>query len=99
MNTIQTEVFEAAFNGSENMLICAPTGAGKTNVALLAMLNTIGKYINSKGIVNLNKFKIVYLAPMKALVAEMVLTFTERLKRKISIYFWKKLKFSLLIID
>lgn len=62
------------------MLICAPTGAGKTNIALLAMLNTIGKYINSKGIVNLNKFKIVYLAPMKALVAEMVLTFAERLK-------------------
>ena len=26
------------------MLICAPTGAGKTNVALLAMLSVIEKY-------------------------------------------------------
>lgn len=63
------------------MLVCAPTGAGKTNVALLAMLQVIGRYINSRGEVDLSKFKIVYLAPMKALVAEMVLTFTKRLER------------------
>lgn len=65
------------------MLVCAPTGAGKTNVALLTMMQLIGKHINSKGVVDLSKFKIVYLAPMKALVAEMVLTFTQRLTRKI----------------
>lgn len=62
------------------MLVCAPTGAGKTNVALLAMLQVIGRYMNSKGVIDLSKFKIVYLAPMKALVAEMVLTFSKRLE-------------------
>lgn len=61
------------------MLVCAPTGAGKTNVALLTMLNVIGSAIKKDGTVDLNKFKIVYLAPMKALVAEMVLTFSQRL--------------------
>jgi pre-mRNA-splicing helicase BRR2 len=52
------------------MLVCAPTGAGKTNVALLAMLEVIGKYMDDNGKVDLGKFKIVYIAPMKALVAE-----------------------------
>lgn len=52
------------------MLICAPTGAGKTNVALLTMLQVIGQYISPSGDLDLNKFKIVYVAPMKALVAE-----------------------------
>ncbi|EAS04385.2 small nuclear ribonucleoprotein helicase (macronuclear) [Tetrahymena thermophila SB210] len=79
-NPIQSAVFDCAFNRTENMLVCAPTGAGKTNIALLAILNVIGKYIDRRGVVNLNKFKIVYLAPMKALVGEMVLTFTQRLK-------------------
>lgn len=46
------------------------------------MLQVIGRYINARGEVDLSKFKIVYLAPMKALVAEMVLTFTKRLARK-----------------
>jgi pre-mRNA-splicing helicase BRR2 len=82
LNAIQTKVYETAFEKAENMLVCAPTGAGKTNVALLAMLQVIGRYINSRGEVDLSKFKIVYLAPMKALVAEMVLTFTKRLERK-----------------
>jgi len=31
-------VCDAAINNSDNLLICAPTGAGKTNIALLAML-------------------------------------------------------------
>jgi replicative superfamily II helicase len=38
LNTLQSRVFEAAFNKDENMLICAPTGAGKTNVAMLTCL-------------------------------------------------------------
>ena len=33
---------EAALEGSENLLLCAPTGAGKTNVAMMAMLHEIG---------------------------------------------------------
>lgn len=32
------QVYRAAFKTSENLLVCAPTGAGKTNVAMLALL-------------------------------------------------------------
>jgi len=74
------------------VLVCAPTGAGKTNVALLAMLQVIGRYMNSKGVIDLSKFKIVYLAPMKALVAEMVLTFSKRLERKLKIKYLLSIK-------
>ena len=52
------------------MLVCAPTSAGKTNVALLSVLQTIGAYRDSNsGEIDLSKFKIVYIAPMKALVS------------------------------
>jgi pre-mRNA-splicing helicase BRR2 len=42
LNVIQSAVCDAAMNTSDNLLICAPTGAGKTNVALLTMLQVIG---------------------------------------------------------
>ena len=32
----------------ENLLICAPTGAGKTNVALLAIMHEISKRVDKK---------------------------------------------------
>jgi pre-mRNA-splicing helicase BRR2 len=38
LNYIQSKVYEAAFTRNENLLICAPTGAGKTNIALLTIL-------------------------------------------------------------
>lgn len=37
LNVIQSIVFDTAYNTNENLLICAPTGAGKTNIALLAI--------------------------------------------------------------
>ncbi|CAD8198479.1 unnamed protein product [Paramecium octaurelia] len=79
LNTIQSIVYETALLSDENMLICAPTGAGKTNVALLTMLQTIGQYYEH-GIVDIQKFKIIYIAPMKALVNEMVHNFQNRLE-------------------
>src|SRR6218665_1581560 len=64
----------------ENMLVCAPTGAGKTNVALLTIMREIGKHIDpATGIIRTDEFKVVYIAPMKSLVQEMVANFSKRL--------------------
>lgn len=41
LNRIQSQIYEAAYKSNENLLICAPTGAGKTNVALMAMVREI----------------------------------------------------------
>ena len=80
LNRIQTRCFPTAFNDDGNMLICAPTGSGKTNVAMLAMLREIGKHRNAEtGEIMLDNFKIVYVAPLKALVQEQVGNFGARL--------------------
>jgi len=47
---------------------------------MLAMLNLIGQHVKEDGGVDLDAFKIVYVAPMKALVQEVVLNFSQRLK-------------------
>ena len=52
--------------------VCFTQGAGKTNVALLTMLREIGKHSNSDGTINVDEFKIIYVAPMRSLVQEMV---------------------------
>ena len=65
----------------ENLLLCAPTGAGKTNVALLAMLHEIGKHVNEDGTINADMFKIIYVAPMRSLVQEMTGNFSKRLAK------------------
>ncbi|KAJ2762335.1 Pre-mRNA splicing, partial [Coemansia sp. BCRC 34490] len=80
LNRVQSRVFPAAFESDDNMLICAPTGAGKTNCAALTMLRTIGQFRDPEsGHVDLDGFKMVYIAPMKALVAEMAGSFGKRL--------------------
>ena len=78
LNRIQSKVFDIAFHSNENMLICAPTGAGKTNIALMTMLNLVGQHLHG-GIIRKEEFKIVYVAPMKALAAEMAENFKKAL--------------------
>jgi len=81
LNRIQTKCFPTAFNEDGNMLICAPTGSGKTNVAMLTILREIGKNRNPEtGEIMLDDFKIVYIAPLKALVQEQVGNFGKRLE-------------------
>lgn len=81
LNRIQTKCYPTAFNDDGNMLICAPTGSGKTNVAMLAILREIGKNRNHEtGEIMLDDFKIVYIAPLKALVQEQVGNFGKRLE-------------------
>ena len=80
LNPIQSKVFHAAFEGDSNMLICAPTGSGKTNIALLTVLKALSHHYNPKTKkLNLSAFKIVYIAPLKALVQEQVREFQRRL--------------------
>ena len=71
LNRIQSIVFDVAYNTNQNLLICAPTGAGKTNIAMLTVVNQINKNFED-GVLKKDNFKIVYVAPMKALAAEMV---------------------------
>ncbi|KAK0079487.1 hypothetical protein PV325_001204 [Microctonus aethiopoides] len=78
LNRIQSIVFNVAYNSNENLLICAPTGAGKTNVALLTVIHQLKLHIDN-GILKKNDFKIVYIAPMKALAAEMTASFNKKL--------------------
>ncbi|KAF3906765.1 hypothetical protein AA313_de0204902 [Arthrobotrys entomopaga] len=81
LNRIQSKCYPTAFKDDGNMLVCAPTGSGKTNVAMLTMLREIGKNIDQKtGQVRLDDFKIIYIAPLKALVQEQVGNFGKRLE-------------------
>jgi antiviral helicase SLH1 len=89
LNRMQSLVYPVAYNTSENMLICAPTGAGKTDAAMLTILSTVAKNVHphpseapqgSNFAVNTADFKIVYVAPMKALAAEI----TEKLGRRLA---------------
>ncbi|XP_035776945.1 activating signal cointegrator 1 complex subunit 3-like [Anopheles albimanus] len=79
LNRIQSVVFNTAYNSNENLLVCAPTGAGKTNVAMLTIVNTIRQFVD-QGVIHRDQFKIVYVAPMKALAAEMTSNFGKRLQ-------------------
>ena len=57
LNRIQSVVFQTAYNTNENLLICAPTGAGKTNIALLTVVHQIKQHIEND-IIMKNKFKV-----------------------------------------
>jgi pre-mRNA-splicing helicase BRR2 len=81
LNRIQSKCYDAAFNDDGNLLICAPTGSGKTNVAMLTILREIGKHRDPEtGEINLADFKIIYISPLKALVQEQVGNFGKRLE-------------------
>ncbi|KAL3734464.1 hypothetical protein ACJRO7_023766 [Eucalyptus globulus] len=80
LNRVQSKVYETALFSAENILLCAPTGAGKTNVAVLTMLQQIALNRDPDGSFNHSNYKIVYVAPMKALVAEIVGNLSNRLQ-------------------
>ncbi|KDE06013.1 pre-mRNA splicing factor [Microbotryum lychnidis-dioicae p1A1 Lamole] len=80
LNPVQSRLYPIAFGTDEPILLCAPTGAGKTNAAMLTILNELSKHRNEvTGEFDFSAFKIVYVAPMKALVQEMVGNFSKRL--------------------
>ncbi|RLV93525.1 Antiviral helicase SLH1 [Spathaspora sp. JA1] len=87
LNKMQSLVYPVAYNTNENMLVCAPTGAGKTDVALLTILHTVNQYVTETAQENditididYDEFKIVYVAPLKALAAEIVEKYSKKLQ-------------------
>eukprot|EP00798_Chlamydomonas_sp_ICE-L_P004885 gene4887-34650_t len=67
LNRIQSRIFNAAYNSNENLLVCAPTGAGKTNIAMIAVLREIAQNMRH-GVIQKGEFKIV---PVGLLVREL----------------------------
>ena len=57
LNLIQSVVFDAAYRSNENLLICAPTGAGKTNIAMLTVVHELKQHI-SQGVIKKDEFKV-----------------------------------------
>ncbi|KAJ2595779.1 activating signal cointegrator 1 complex subunit 3 [Coemansia sp. RSA 1721] len=94
LNRIQSIIYPTAYGTNENILLSAPTGAGKTDVALLTILRTISQFCSPSPselewadtsrkpqfAVAKSEFKIVYVAPMKALAAEVVEKYQSRLQ-------------------
>ncbi|CDO68689.1 hypothetical protein BN946_scf184652.g16 [Trametes cinnabarina] len=80
-------VYPTAYQSNENMLICAPTGAGKTDVAMLTVLRVLNQHRshndnsgNIAATIERDNFKIIYVAPMKALASEIVRKLGKRLQ-------------------
>ncbi|KAI0049650.1 Sec63-domain-containing protein [Auriscalpium vulgare] len=88
LNRIQSIVYPTAYGSNENILICAPTGAGKTDVAMLTILRVISQHreqIKAQPPVTpeeeeKRRPKIIYVAPMKALASEIVRKLGKRLR-------------------
>ncbi|WVO18470.1 hypothetical protein L204_106187 [Cryptococcus depauperatus] len=86
LNRMQSIIQPTAMSTNENMLICAPTGAGKTDVAIMAIIRVFSQHLvegsspyTSNFNIDRSAFKIIYVAPMKALAAEIVSKFSKRL--------------------
>jgi ATP-dependent DNA helicase HFM1/MER3 len=62
-NAVQSKCFESVYGSSDNLVVSAPTGSGKTAIFELA----ICKIVADRGPENI---KIVYQAPTKALCSE-----------------------------
>ncbi len=50
-------VFDTAYKTNDNLLICAPTGAGKTNIAMLCVLHELKQHL-SQGVIKKDEFKV-----------------------------------------
>lgn len=62
-NPIQSQIFDVLFKSNKNVLLGAPTGSGKTISAEITIFRAFDKQPGQK---------IVYIAPLKALVKERV---------------------------
>ena len=69
-NAIQTQTFATLYQGDENVLVCAPTGSGKTVCAEFAILRLFSTTADAK---------CVYIAPKDEIALNMFTLWTERL--------------------
>ncbi|KAI0254907.1 Sec63-domain-containing protein [Lactifluus subvellereus] len=79
LNRMQSIIYPTAYGSNENML-------GKTDVAMLTILRVLNQHRTQSKLESLpasirrEDFKIIYVAPMKALAAEIVRKFAKRLQ-------------------
>ena len=64
-NAVQSKCFKSVYNTSDNLVVAAPTGSGKTVIMELAICQLVETH-------DIGQFKIVYQAPTKSLCAERV---------------------------
>ncbi|XP_071159837.1 probable ATP-dependent DNA helicase HFM1 [Mytilus edulis] len=73
-NIVQSKVFDEVFYTDKPLVVCAPTGAGKTALFELAIVRLMMKMENSPR----KNFKVVYMAPIKALCSEKYTSWKEK---------------------
>ncbi|XP_021346734.1 probable ATP-dependent DNA helicase HFM1 isoform X2 [Mizuhopecten yessoensis] len=73
-NIVQSKVFDDVFYTDKPLVVCAPTGSGKTVIFELAVVRLIMKMES----VVVRGFKIVYMAPIKALCSERLQDWTDK---------------------
>ena len=73
-NPIQSQIFHTLYHSDKNVLLGAPTGSGKTIAAEIAMFKVFRDYPEGK---------VVYIAPLKALVRERIEDWRVRLQQKL----------------
>lgn len=73
-NPIQTQIFHCLYHTDNNVLLGAPTGSGKTIAAEIAIFRVFQNY---------PKGKVVYIAPMKALVKERMDDWKDRFEQRL----------------
>lgn len=73
-NPIQTQIFHCLYYTDNNVLLGAPTGSGKTIVAELAIFREFNKDPHAK---------VVYIAPLKALVKERINDWKKRFETSV----------------
>lgn len=73
-NAVQTQVFFMSYHTDENLLICAPTGSGKTVVAELAVMRLLDAHKGEKA---------VYIGPLKSLVRQKLLDWKESFENRL----------------
>ncbi|XP_047029977.1 probable ATP-dependent DNA helicase HFM1 [Helicoverpa zea] len=66
-NLVQSSVIEDALYSDKSIVVCAPTGSGKTVIFEMAVVQLLMELENKQ---YTDDFKIIYMAPVKALCTE-----------------------------